>query len=191
MTSSNPFSRRQLLGGLAALTVGGVLASAGCSSSADSPSGSGSSGWSLPSTDPTATIKVLSILDLKTANMQPVIDAFEKAHPTITIDYQSVPFDSLNSTLDSRIANKGGDPGHLLGGPAARLGAGGPGRGGGPHAVFSSTKDTFDPTAYDAGVFQDKLWALPIANSTQLLYYNKTLLKKAGLTNPPRRPTSG
>ena len=67
MTSSNPFSRRQLLGGLAALTVGGVLASAGCSSSADTPSGSSASGWSLPSTDPTATIKVLSILDLKTA----------------------------------------------------------------------------------------------------------------------------
>jgi multiple sugar transport system substrate-binding protein len=184
MTSTNPFSRRQLLGGLAALTVGGVLASAGCSSSADSPSGSGSSGWSLPSTDPTATIKVLSILDLKTANMQPVIDAFEKAHPTITIDYQSVPFDSLNSTLDSRIANKGGDP-DIYWADQPRVSAlAARGEAEDLTAVFASTKDTFDPTAYDAGVFQDKLWALPIANSTQLLYYNKTLLKKAGLTNP-------
>ena len=111
MTSSNPFTRRQLLGGLAALSAAGLLGAAGCSSSdsGGTPS-AGSTAWSLPSTDPTATIKVLSILDLKTDNMQAVIDAFQKAHPTITVDFQTVPFDSLNSTLDARVANKGGDP---------------------------------------------------------------------------------
>jgi multiple sugar transport system substrate-binding protein len=189
MTSSNPFTRRQLLGGLAALSAAGLLGAAGCSSSdsGGTPS-AGSTAWSLPSTDPTATIKVLSILDLKTANMQPVIDAFHKAHPTITVDYQSVPFDSLNSTLDARIANKGGDP-DIYWADQPRISAlAARGEAEDLTAVFSDTKDKFDPTAYDAGVYQDKLWALPIANSTQLLYYNKTLLKKAGIDLPSPSP---
>src|SRR4051812_778995 len=102
-------TRRRLVTGLAAATASALLLTA-CSGGDDDATSGSASGWSVPSSDPTATIKVLSILDLKTANMQPVIDAFHKAHPTITVDYQSVPFDSLNSTLDARIANKGGDP---------------------------------------------------------------------------------
>src|SRR3954453_6548938 len=185
MTSSNPFTRRQLLGGLAALSAAGLLGAAGCSSSdsGGTPS-AGSTAWSLPSTDPTATIKVLSILDLKTANMQPVIDAFHKAHPTITVDYQSVPFDSLNSTLDARIANKGGDP-DVYWADQPRISAlAARGEAEDVTKAFAGYKDKFDPTAYDAGVYQDKLWALPIANSTQLLYYNKAMLKKAGVPFP-------
>jgi ABC-type glycerol-3-phosphate transport system substrate-binding protein len=188
MNASNPFTRRQLLGGMAALTATGLLGAAGCSSGGSSPTPGTGPGWSLPSSDPTATIKVLSILDLKTANMQPVIDAFEKAHPTITIDYQSVPFDALNSTIDARVANKGGDP-DIYWADQPRVSAlAARGEAEDLTAVFSGTKDSFDPTAYDAGVFQDKLWALPIANSTQLLYYNKTLLQKAGLQPPSPSP---
>ncbi len=188
MNASNPFTRRQLLGGMAALTATGLLGAAGCSSSGNSPTPGTASGWSLPSSDPTATIKVLSILDLKTANMQPVIDAFEKAHPTIKVDYQSVPFDSLNSTIDARVANKGGDP-DIYWADQPRVSAlAARGEAEDLTAVFSNTKDKFDPTAYDAGVFQDKLWALPIANSTQLLYYNKSLLQKAGLQAPSPSP---
>src|SRR4051794_34752041 len=101
-------TRRRLVTGLAAATASALLLTACSGGDDDATSGSGSgSGWSVPSSDPTATIKVLSILDLKTANMQSVLDAFQKAHPTIKVDYQSVPFDSLNSTLDARIANKG------------------------------------------------------------------------------------
>src|SRR4051794_16224385 len=182
-------TRRRALAGLAAATASALLLS-GCSGGDDGggSSSSGASGWSVPSTDPTATIKVVSILDLKTAHMQQVIDAFQKAHPTIKIDYQSVPFDSLNSTLDARIANKGGDP-DIYWADQPRISAlAARGEAEDLTAVFSDTKDKFDPTAYDAGVYQDKMWALPIANSTQLLYYNKTLLKKAGIDMPSPSP---
>lgn len=170
-----------------AVAAAGALLLTGCSSGdgdSGASSSSGGSGWSLPSTDPTATIKVLSILDLKTAHMQSVIDAFQKAHPTIKVDYQSVPFDSLNSTLDARIANKGGDP-DVYWADQPRISAlAARGEAEDLTKAFSGQKSTFDPTAYDAGVYQNKLWALPIANSSQLLYYNKDLLKKAGLSNP-------
>jgi ABC-type glycerol-3-phosphate transport system substrate-binding protein len=176
-------TRRRVLAGLAAAAASALVLS-GCSGGDSGSSSAGSSGWSVPSTDPTATIKVLSILDLKTAHMQQVIDAFQKAHPTIKIDYQSVAFDSLNSTIDARVANKGGDP-DVYWADQPRISAlASRGEAEDLTKAFASYKDTFDPTAYDAGVYQDKLWALPIANSSQLLYYNKALLKKAGLSNP-------
>jgi ABC-type glycerol-3-phosphate transport system substrate-binding protein len=176
-------TRRRAVAGLAAAAASALLLSA-CSGGDDAQSSAGS-GWSVPSTDPTATIKVLSILNLKTDHMQPVVDAFEKAHPTIKLDWQTVPFDSLNSTLDARVANKGGDP-DVYWADQPRLSAlAARGEAEDLTKAFSGDKDKFDPTAYDAGVYQNKLWALPIANSTQLLYYNKSLLKKAGLTDPP------
>ena len=167
---------------VAALSTAGLLA-AGCSGPSDTPESS-ASGWSVPSTDPTATISVLSHLNLKADRMQEVIDAFQKEHPTIKVNYESVPFDSLASTIDARVANKDGNP-DVYWADQPRISAlAVRGEAEDLTNAFSSSKPNFVPTAYDAGVFQDKLWALPIANSTQLLYYNKTLLKKAGLTNP-------
>jgi multiple sugar transport system substrate-binding protein len=136
---------------LAAAAAGALLLT-GCSSGGGDSGGStsGSAGWSLPSTDPTATIKVVSILDLKTAHMQSVIDAFEKAHPTIKVDYQSVPFDNLNSTLDARIANKGGDP-DVYWADQPRISAlAARGEAEDLTKAFSADKSKFDPTAYDA-----------------------------------------
>lgn len=176
-------TRRRLIGGIAATTASSLVF-VGCSSAdSNSPSGS-SSALSLPSSDPTATIKVLSILDAKTDHMQAVVEAFEKAHPTIKVDLQTVPFDSLNSTIDARVANKGGDP-DVYWADQPRISAlAARGEAADLTTAFSGFKSAFDPTAYNAGVYQGKLWALPIANSTQLLYYNKSLLKKAGLADP-------
>jgi ABC-type glycerol-3-phosphate transport system substrate-binding protein len=182
-TSSRP-TRRRILAGLAVATASTLaLTACGSSGGGSTPTGGGSA-LALPSTDPTATLKVLSILDLKTDGMQAVVDAFEKAHPTIKLDWQTVPFDSLNSTIDARVANKGGDP-DVYWADQPRISAlAARGEAEDLTSAFSSLKSSFDPTAYDAGVYNDKLWALPIANSTQLLFYNKTLLKKAGLTDP-------
>lgn len=143
-----------------------------------------SNNWSIPKKDPTATLRVLSILDLKVDHMQPVVDAFEKAHPTIKLDWQTVPFESVNSTVDARVANKTGDL-DVYWADQPRISAlAARGMAENLTRAFSRYEDTFEPTAYKAGVYDGKLWALPIANSTQLLYYNNTLLKRAGLTAP-------
>ena len=173
--------RKRVIGGAALLSTAALLL-AGCSSSS-TPSGS-SEALTIPKTDPKATIKVLSILDLKTDNMQAVIDAFEKAHPKITVKFQTVPFDSLNSTIDAHVANKTGDP-DVYWADQPRISAlASRGEAEDITSVFSKYKASFDPTPYSSGVYNDKLYALPIANSTQLLYYNLDLLKKAGLSAP-------
>lgn len=178
-------TRARVLGGLAALAVG-ALALSGCSSSSgDNPSGDSAKGsWSIPSKDPTATVKVLSILDPKNDNIQPVIDAFEKAHPTIKVKWQTVPFDSLNSTLDAHVSSKSGDPDVYWADQPRVSALAARGEAEDLTAEFSKYKSAFDPSAYKSGLYNKKLWAVPIANSTQLLFYNKDLLAKAGLPNP-------
>src|SRR5208282_2717578 len=161
---------RQIVAGVAILSIGALSLAA--------------QAWSIPTTDPTATIKILSILDPKSDNMQPAIDAFQKEHPTITLKWQVVPFDSLNSIIDSHVANKSGDP-DVYWADQPRISAlASRGEAEELTAAFVKFNSTFDPTAYNAGLYDGKLWAMPIANSTQLLFYNKDLLKKAGLPFP-------
>lgn len=163
------------------VAVACATALAGCAST---PQAEGGDALSLPAKDPSTTLTVLSILDPKANHVQPVIDAFEKDHPTIQLKWQTVPFDSLNSTIDSRISNKGGDP-DVYWADQPRISAlASRGEAQDLTSTFSQYASKFDKTAYQSGVYQDKLWALPIANSTQLLYYNADLLQKAGLDLP-------
>lgn len=45
-------------------------------------------------------------------------------------------------------------------------------------------KAEWDEASYTAGVWEDTMYAAPMNTSTQLLYYNKTLLDEAGITIP-------
>lgn len=45
-------------------------------------------------------------------------------------------------------------------------------------------KAEWDEASYTAGVWDDTMYAAPMNTSTQLLYYNKTLLDEAGITIP-------
>lgn len=50
------------------------------------------------------------------------------------------------------------------------------------------TKDVYDEVFFREGVKQGKTWWLPLARSTPLFYFNKTLFKQVGL--PERAPTT-
>jgi ABC-type glycerol-3-phosphate transport system substrate-binding protein len=167
----------------AVLTAAMVLTVAGCSSESIKPGTF--SGVPLPSKDPKATVRVLSILDPKADNIQPVIDAFEKAHPTINIKWETTSFDDLNSTIDSHVANKGGDPDVYWADQPRVPALAARGEAADLSKVFSRYRSAFDPKVYESNLYKGKVHALPIANSSQLLYYNKDLVKKAGLKPPP------
>lgn len=122
--------------------------------------------------------------------MQAVLDAFHKAHPTITVNFQTVPFDNLNSTVDADVGNKAGNPDVYWADQPRLASLAARGEADDVTSDFSQYKDKFDPSTYQAGLYNNKLYGLPIANSTQLLYYNKDLLAKAGLTNPSPAVTS-
>jgi ABC-type glycerol-3-phosphate transport system substrate-binding protein len=165
---------------VAAITT---IALAGCS--ATSGKASSSSGFTLPPKAPTATITVMSIDSLGTPNFDSkVVAAFEKQYPTIKIKWQVVPFNNLNSAEDTAIANEQGSPDVYWADQPRIAALASRGEAEDLTSVFSKYKSAFEPSPYSSGVYQGKLWALPIENSAQLLYYNKDLLAKAGIPDP-------
>jgi multiple sugar transport system substrate-binding protein len=117
-----------------------------------------------------------------------VIAAFQKANPTIKIKQQAVPFDDLNSTVQSRLGAKDSDI-DLYDVDEPRL------------ASFAArgfleplddlktqAQGKIDPKALQITTYDGKQYALPRWTSTQLLYYNKQLLAKAKVNAPSSKP---
>jgi multiple sugar transport system substrate-binding protein len=118
-----------------------------------------------------------------------IVGAFQKANPGIKIKLQTVPFDTLNSAVQSRVGGKDAsidlyevdEPrlaafasrGYLLDLSDLRKQAGG----------------KVDPKALAATTYKGKQYAMPRWTSTQLLYFNKTLLQRAKITPPSSDPT--
>ncbi|MBO3681360.1 ABC transporter substrate-binding protein [Streptomyces sp. NEAU-YJ-81] len=114
------------------------------------------------------------------------IAAFEKANPGIKVKYVSNPASQLSQVLQARLGGKDSsidaftadepkipsmaDRGFLL--------------------PLDDLKDEagkqVSAEAVRATTFDNKLYALPLWTSTALLYYNKDLLKKAGIADPAK-----
>lgn len=156
-----------------------VFALAGCAQS-----GSGRA----PANDNAAsgTVKFVGPEDPKVFG--PVISAFEAKYPDITVDYSQVPFDTYATTLQQRLSAKDDtidvfavDQPNL-----AQIAAQG----------FledisdlkSQAKAATSPAQYSINIYNGKMYALSIWNSTQMLFYNKDILDKAGVTPPSIDP---
>jgi len=117
-----------------------------------------------------------------------VIAAFEAANPTVRIKQQVVPFDDLNSTVQSRLGAKDTEI-DLYDVDEPRLAAFA-GRG------FLEPLDdlareagsAIAPEALEITTYEGKQYAMPRWTSSQLLYYNKALLAKARVTAPSSAP---
>src|SRR3954451_18643464 len=163
---------------LALVTVAvAALAATGCSS--DAKSGGGASGG-------TTTLTFVNPQDPGTFDK--VIAEFQKANPTIKIKQQVVPFDDLNSTVQSRLGAKDSDI-DLYDVEEPRL------------AAFASrgfleplddlrqqAGDKIDANALKITTYQNKQYAMLRWTSSQLLYFNKSLLAKAKVTAPSSDP---
>lgn len=171
----------------ASLAAGLLFAATACSSGG-TPAADDT--WSFPESDPTATITLLGIHDPVDGHMQPVIDAFEEAHPTITVKYENVPFDQLNSVLEAQISAKDGNP-DVYWADMPRIAAL-QARGYTTDLTeqFAPYRDAWDTASYDGASVGDTLQGVPIANSTQILFYNKDLLDAAGVAYPSADPES-
>jgi multiple sugar transport system substrate-binding protein len=161
---------------LAVLTVAvTALVTTGCGGG---DSGGGSGG--------TTTLTFVNAQDPGTFDK--VIAAFQAANPTIRIKQQVVPFDDLNSTVQSRLGAK--DTGiDLYDVDEPRL------------AAFASrgfleplddlsaqAQGKIDASALKITSFGGKQYAIPRWTSAQLLYYNKDLLAKAKIAAPSSDP---
>jgi multiple sugar transport system substrate-binding protein len=176
--SASSSSRPRAIGLLAlAAATALTMVVAGCGDGDDS--GGDSSGG-------TTTLTFVNAQDPGTFDK--VIASFEKANPTIKIKQQAVPFDDLNSTVQSRLGGKDTDI-DLYDVDEPRL------------ASFAArgyleplddlrqqAGDAIDPNALKITSYQNKQYAMPRWTSSQLLYFNKSLLAKAKVTAPGSDP---
>ena len=120
----------------------------------------------------------------------PVITAFEDGHPDITVEYTQVPFDQYATTLQQRLSAKDDtidvfavDQPNL-----AQIAAQGFLED--LSVLKDQAKDATSAAQYDINIYQDKMYALSIWNSTQMLFYNKNLLAAAGIEAPAIDPAA-
>jgi multiple sugar transport system substrate-binding protein len=149
--------------------------------------GGGSSGSGTKGNAAKATLTFVNAQDPGTFSQ--VIAGFKKANPGITIKLQTVPYDTLNSTVQSRVGGKDSSI-DLYEVDEPRL------------AAFASrgylldlsdlkqqAGNKIDPKAMAATQYQGKQYAMPRWTSTQLLYFNKAILQKANITPPSSDPS--
>jgi ABC-type glycerol-3-phosphate transport system substrate-binding protein len=133
---------------------------------------------------------VLNMLMLAedSAKIQKVVDAYQAKHPDVVIKMQSAPWDQYFQTAELRLGSKDKSidlvyvdvP--LIASYASR----------GFLAPVDPGLDTsaLVSSSVNAGKYDGKLYALPINNSAQVLYFNKKLFADAGVT-PPAGLTPG
>jgi ABC-type glycerol-3-phosphate transport system substrate-binding protein len=125
---------------------------------------------------------------LSTQNQQlikPAIDQFNKTHPGIRVVQQFLPFDQLFQQIQVRLGAKSAQP-DIVDVDAPVVAA---------YAVQGflapinssfSKRDLaqFVPSTLGTGYYRGRLLAPPINSSSQVLYYNKDLLRKARVPFP-------
>lgn len=111
-----------------------------------------------------------------------VVEAYEKQHPDVTVEVTVYSWNDVDAKVKERVA--AGDPPDL-----AQIGA---------YADYAAddqlykagellsipVQADFVSRLADAGKVRGVQYGMPFASSTRLLFYNKTLFAKAGLTPP-------
>ena len=118
----------------------------------------------------------------------PAIEAFEQKNPDIKIEYQQVPFDSLNAQVQARIGQGDANPDvYSLDTPRTPALA--------KKGLLMGLDDerqkieaVADATAVGEVSYDDRIYGFPLWTSTQLLFYNRKLLEAAGVDAPATEP---
>jgi multiple sugar transport system substrate-binding protein len=125
----------------------------------------------------------------KTTYFGPAVDKWNSAHPDVQIQQEVIPFAQLNDILEARLRSRDTGMDILVVDPPRT-------------AAFavkkylldlspvlgSKLKDMTNAESLAATSFRDKLYAVPVFNSTQVLIYNPDMLEKAGVTPPSIDP---
>ncbi|MFS0795048.1 extracellular solute-binding protein [Microbacterium sp. 1P10AE] len=171
--------------------TGTALALAALTACSGGSGGSGTIDGVAPTdlTDPTQPITITyagAAYDAK--QIQPVLDAFHEQHPNITVTYEAVPFDDFNSVLAARLTSSS-DAIDVFDVDMPRTAA---------YAArgwltdmtgtFPDLASAVDPGSLQAATVDGKLVTMPYQTSTNIMYYNKSLLSAAGIAAPGAAP---
>ncbi len=131
---------------------------------------------------------IMVVLAEDAAKIQKVVDGYQAAHPDVTIKLQPTPWDQYFQTAELRLRSKDKSVDlvyvdvPLIASYASRDFL----------APVDPSIDTsaLVPSSANAGKYNGALYALPINNSAQVLFFNKKLFADAGVT-PPDGLTAG
>ena len=120
---------------------------------------------------------------------EPVISAFEAMNPDIDVVHQTVPFDDLNTAIETRIGSGDGSidvfaadtpriPAFASKGYLENL-----------DDVSERIEAAADNTVeMDLVSYEGSIWSYPMWTSTQFLYFNRDLLEQAEIAMPSDSP---
>lgn len=120
---------------------------------------------------------------------EPVILAFEAKNPGIDVVHQTVPFDDLNTAIETRVGSGDGSI-DIFAADTPRI----------PAFAAKGYLENLDDVrerieaAADNAVemelvsYDGSVWSYPMWTSTQILYFNRDLLKQAGVDMPGGTP---
>jgi multiple sugar transport system substrate-binding protein len=169
----------------AAATAVSLLAVAACGGPAASTSGSGSGGKSSGVVDITwQTMWSGNTLTL----LSQMVNQFNSTHPNIHVTESNVPSATGDAKLLSEIA--AGDPPDVFTEWNPVLGeyaADGTIQSMAPYLTgsYSGLENWLYPIALQGGEYNGTLYAVPMGMNSWALYYNKSMLKAAGISSPP------
>jgi multiple sugar transport system substrate-binding protein len=171
---------------LAGLGLASALVLTGCAASTTAPS---QSAEPSASEDITSQPIELAFMGPETPEtFEPVIAGFTELYPNITINYEQIPFDQLATTIEQRIGS--GDSAidiYTVDQPwLAQYAAKGYLE---DISYLAAEASSAMPSAmYDVNFYDEKMWALSVWNSTQMMFYNKDMLDAAGVQYPSSSP---
>lgn len=181
------------------LATTGLLAGCGSGGGASPASSSGSSGSN--SSKQASSGKSSGVVQLTYWNMwsgqwekvvQKMVDQFNATHPNIHVNMLAVPSKTADQKFLTAVAS--GSPPDVFTEWSPTIG-----EFAAKHAImnlsametgkYAGLKQWFYPAVTKFGTYQGNLYAMPWTVNTYDLYYNKTIMKKAGL-DPNKPPTT-
>jgi sorbitol/mannitol transport system substrate-binding protein len=187
--SSSRFSRSKRRLAIAGCAVALVTTAAACSSGGGSSSSAGASSSGASSDTGTVTVAVVSN-PLVTGQMIPLTQSvFEKENPGITVKFATYTEGDLRAAIEKDVSTHSNSFNAVMIGPYET-------------PLFAKNSWLVDLTkqyigsdpSYDASdllpavakslSYNSDLYAAPFYGESSMLYYNKTLLKAAGITMP-------
>lgn len=144
----------------------------------------------LTGSDITGPVTVQMVSCCKTTYFGPAVEAWNKANPDITLQQEVIPFAQLNDILEARMRSRDSSFDILIVDPPRTAAFAAKRYLKDLTATFGAKlKDTTNPDSLQAVSFRDKLYAVPVFNSTQILIYNPDMLEKAGIAAPSIDPS--
>jgi fructooligosaccharide transport system substrate-binding protein len=116
----------------------------------------------------------------------PLFDEVQKRHPNIKLQVERIPFTQVFQTIEVKLSGRTADPDiYICDSPLTASYAS---RG---HLMALDgivDKSRFTQSALAAATYDGKLYSAPFGSSMQVLFYNKAMLKAAGVEEPSADP---